>query len=201
MKDTVDEQHLIGRILEGEPELFAELLGADERHLKAHVARLLRSPSEAEEVVQDALFKAFCHLRQFRRDASFRTWLFRIVINEARMRMRSRRREISLDGLTKESGPALKAKASRPSLSLDHLVAAEARTHLHQAVTRLPVMYQQVLRLRFIEEHSLDETAQRLALTKSATKTRQYRACEMLRRQLGPRAAMSIRSGLERAAS
>ena len=86
-----NEERLIRRIRNGEPELFYELIRPYERRVYATAFAITRNESDAEDVAQEALLKAFKHLDQFRSEARFSTWLIQITVNEARMRKRRER--------------------------------------------------------------------------------------------------------------
>ena len=88
------ERELIERIRRGERELFAELIRPYERRVYVTAFAILQNESDAQEVAQEAILKAFAHLDQFRGEARFSTWLTRVAINEARMRRRKDHREI-----------------------------------------------------------------------------------------------------------
>lgn len=178
------EQRLIHRVLSGESECFADLVGADRRRMRRCAARLTGNTTAAEDVVQDALCKAFAHLHQFHGKASFRTWLFRILVNEAHLWARRRGKEITFGCTHEDLFAEVVDRQVSQSSTLDRLVTNETSHRLNTALTALPPKYQHVLRLRFLEGHSIQETAQRLAVSTSAAKTRQHRACEMLKTQL-----------------
>jgi DNA-directed RNA polymerase specialized sigma24 family protein len=80
-----NEEMLIQRIRNGEHDLFYELIRPYERRVYATAFAILRNEADAEDVAQEAVLKAFKHIRQFRAEARFRTWLTQITINEARM--------------------------------------------------------------------------------------------------------------------
>src|SRR3954467_15310584 len=96
MRTRTEERTLIDQIIAGRTELFETLVEPTTPLLKPVAIRLLHSRADADEVVQEALWKAFANLDRFRGEASFRTWLIRILVNEATMRGRSRRREARL---------------------------------------------------------------------------------------------------------
>ena len=83
---------LIRRIRDGEHELFYELIRPYERRVYSTAFAILRNEADAEDVAQEAVLKAFKHIRQFRAEARFSTWLIQITVNEARMRRRKRAR-------------------------------------------------------------------------------------------------------------
>ena len=86
--EQFNEELLIRRIRDGEHDLFYELVRPYERRVYAAAFAILRNEADAEDVAQEAVLKAFKHIRQFRAEARFSTWLIQITINEARMRRR-----------------------------------------------------------------------------------------------------------------
>lgn len=95
-----EETELIRRICNGERESFYALVQPYERAVFRAAMSVLRNPADAEEVVQEAILKAFCHLAGFRGESRFSTWLFQIAINEARLKIRKERRYLheSMEG-------------------------------------------------------------------------------------------------------
>src|SRR4030081_3824803 len=85
------EQQLIASVQQGKRELFYELVRPYERRVYAAALAILRNEADAEDVCQEAMLKAFAHLRQFRAEARFSTWLIQITVNEALMRRRRER--------------------------------------------------------------------------------------------------------------
>ena len=81
------EAQLIKRVCGGEPQAFEELVRPYERLVYATAISILRNPQDAEEVSQEAVFKAFAHLSSFRSESKFSTWLVQITYNEARMKI------------------------------------------------------------------------------------------------------------------
>src|SRR6266516_3576316 len=79
------EQQLIRRVQDGERELFYELVRPYERRVYSAALSILRNEADAEDAAQEAMLKAFKHIRQFRAEARFSTWLIQITVNEARM--------------------------------------------------------------------------------------------------------------------
>lgn len=86
--EQINEAMLIRRVRDGEHELFYQLIRPYERRVYAAAFAVLRNEADAEDVAQEALLKAFKHIRQFREEARFSTWLIQITVNEARMRRR-----------------------------------------------------------------------------------------------------------------
>jgi RNA polymerase sigma-70 factor, ECF subfamily len=88
------EAQLIKRVCGGEPQAFEELVRPYERLVYATAISILRNPQDAEEVSQEAVFKAFTHLSSFRGESKFSTWLVQITFNEARMKLRKDRQHL-----------------------------------------------------------------------------------------------------------
>ena len=86
--ERFSEEALIQRVRAGEHELFYELIQPYERRVYAAAWSILRNEADAEDAAQEAMLKAFKHIRQFRAESRFSTWLIQITVNEARMRKR-----------------------------------------------------------------------------------------------------------------
>ena len=95
-----NEEMLIRRIRDGEQELFYELVRPYERRIYSTALAILRNEADAEDVVQEAVLKALKHIRQFRAESRFSTWLIQITVNEARMRIRDSTRTGSSPSMT-----------------------------------------------------------------------------------------------------
>jgi len=170
----IQEAELIRQIIDGQGDSFAELIGP---HLKS-LTRVVRAASgghpDAEDIVQQTALKAFLHLDQFRFQASFRTWLIRIGVNEARQW----RRKHACSPVQEHALPELtEALAADPNRSpLVECQKGETVGKVRQAVAKLPEKYRIVIFLRDLQELSLTEVATRLGLSVPAVKTRHLRA-------------------------
>ena len=94
---TDPDAMLVAAARNGKPAAFEELLARHERRIFRLAQNVTQNREDAEEVMQDAFFRAFTHLEGFKGDARFSTWLTRIAINEALMKLRRRRPTVSLD--------------------------------------------------------------------------------------------------------
>src|SRR6201982_1595288 len=83
---TTREQELIARVQRGETELFSELVRPYERRVFAAALAILLNETDAEDVAQEAVLKAFANIRQFRAEARFSTWLIQIPVDEGPLR-------------------------------------------------------------------------------------------------------------------
>ncbi|HKW32274.1 MAG TPA: sigma-70 family RNA polymerase sigma factor [Candidatus Acidoferrum sp.] len=177
------EFELIDRILGGHHEGFYELISPYEHRVFMTAYDILQVEADAEEVAQEAFLKAFRSLRSFRREAQFSTWLLRITVNEARMRLR-KRREISLDSVfpNHEEGdytPIL--LVDWREIPAEALLREETRRLLRESLAALPENYREIITLRDVNGLSNAETAEILGLTLGNTKVRLLRARITLR--------------------
>src|SRR5277367_2346333 len=170
------ESSLIERVLKGEIECFYELVRPYERAIFVAAQSLVRNEADAEEIVQEAVLKAFKGLPRFRQEAKFSTWLIQITINEARMKLRKDRRHLyeSVDEQREDGEGEYSPKdfADWREVPSEALQRKELREALKQAIAHLPSMYREVLILRDVQQRSIQETAQILGLTEGSVKTR-----------------------------
>lgn len=193
------EEVLISRILEGERDLFLELIRPHQRTVYLTLISMLGSKEDAEDVTQDVLLKALARLHQFRQESAFGTWLIQIAINEARMRKRKLRlgRMFSLTNRADDDGAYVpKDFADWREIPSEALERSEIREALAKALTLLEEHYRLAFILRDVNELSITETADILGITRGAVKTRLRRARLMLRDILSPRLQQGGQVGL-----
>src|SRR5271163_2484935 len=170
------ESSLIERVLNGEIECFYELVRPYERAIFVAAQSLVRNEADAEEIVQEAVLKAFKGLPRFRQEAKFSTWLIQITINEARLKLRKDRRHLydSVDeqrsGEDGEYSP--RDFADWREVPSEALQRQELKQALKRAIAALPLKYRQVLILRDVQHLSTEETAQVLGIGEGSVKTR-----------------------------
>ena len=184
------EAEMISRIIAGERELFYDLIKPCERAAFLTAFSVLKSEADAEEVVQEAALKAYKALGSFRGEAKFSTWLVKITLNEARMRLRRSRAEaeVSLEDFVDDSDsdytPAVLTDWREiPSEALDR---KELREILQRALDELPEKYREVLISRDVRELNIEETAQLLGISIGMVKTRLFRARLMMQKIVAP---------------
>ncbi len=147
---------------------------------------IVRNDFEAEDVVQSAYLRALTGLSGFRGESSILTWLTRITLNEARGRLRARRRTISLNhAVLPVHASVATSSAAEAETPEAHAARAQIRNLIEEAIDRLPSPFRIVFVLREIENCSIRETADLLALTPETVKTRLHRARRLLRIALG----------------
>jgi len=183
------EQRLIQRIREGEHEAFYQLIRPYERRVYAAAFAILRNEADAEDCAQEAVLKAFKHIRQFRAEARFSTWLIQIAVNEARMRRRKERAGL-VEPIDKEKGEegiyTPRDFADWREIPSEVLERKEVREQLAEALGSLGQIYREVFVLRDMEQLSIEETANALGISTASVKTRLLRARLMLRDLLAP---------------
>ncbi len=185
------EASLVARLRAGDPRAFEELVRAHGGRMLAVARRLVRNEEDARDAVQEAFLAAFRGLDGFAGGARIATWLHRIVVNAALMKLRSRRRrpEESLDDLLPkfhDDGHALDAPARWSVSGADEVAARERAALVREAIDRLPETYRTILVLRDIEELDTRDAAEALGITENAAKIRLHRARQALRTLLDP---------------
>ncbi len=186
-----NEQELIRRIRSGEKELFHELVRPYERGVFGVIRSVLPNAADAEEVAQEAVFKAFLHLEQLADNERFKAWLLRIALNEARMRRRKDRPQLyeSLEDDPREDEEGdfrPRQFADWRDLPSEDLDREELRSAVRDAIADLPEKYRVVLLLADAQSLRYEEIAATLKITLPAVKTRLHRARMKLQEQLPP---------------
>jgi RNA polymerase sigma-70 factor (ECF subfamily) len=182
------EQELLRRVRDGEHELFYELVHPYERRVYAATFSILRNPADAEDAAQEALLKALKHIRQFRAEAKFSTWLIQIAVNEARMRRRKEHadRTEPIDKSGEQENYTPRDFADWREIPSEVLERKEVREKLTGALASLGQIYREVFVLRDIQQLSIEETSKALGISTASVKTRLLRARLMLRDLLSP---------------
>lgn len=181
-----DEWVLVRAARDGDTSSFETLVRRYQERVYRLAKTISKNDGDAEEIAQEAFLKAFEHIRDFKGDSRFYTWLVRITVNEALMKLRKRRGvQISLDDPLaiedgyvpreiEDWGPTPEAIYSRNELAE---ILSGVVTQLHP---RLRVVFQ----LRDVESLSTQETACLLRISVSAVKSRLLRARLALRGKL-----------------
>ena len=181
-----DEGTLVAAAKAGDMAAFEELVGRYDRKIFRLAQNITRNREDAEDVMQDAFLKSFEHLGEFKGDSRFYTWLVRITVNEALMKLRKRRpNQVSLDEPV-ETGDDLMPREIEDwgPTPEQRFAQTEMRTILSDVIGQLDPDFRVVFQLRDIEELSTEETAQALGLSVPAVKSRLLRARLKLRQKL-----------------
>jgi RNA polymerase sigma-70 factor (ECF subfamily) len=184
--DGPGEADLLAALRAGDERAYEQLVAGYGGRLLAVARRLLRSEDEARDAVQEAFLLAFRSLARFQGQSRLSTWLHRIVVNAALMRLRRRkaRPEEPIDPLLptfRDDGHASVEYHAWQESAEARLERAEVRARVRGAIDRLPESYRTVLLLRDIEELETGEVARLLGVSANAVKIRLHRARQALR--------------------
>jgi RNA polymerase sigma-70 factor, ECF subfamily len=185
------EQELLARLRAGSEAAYEELVRSQGGRLLAVARRLLANEEDARDAVQDAFLAAFRSLDRFEGSSRVSTWLHRIVVNAALMKLRSRRRkpEKSIEDLLPrfldDGHMAEPAVEWRPDAEAQ-LERRELRELVLRQIQTLPEGYRNVLLLRDIEGFDTGQAAEAMGISPNAVKTRLHRARQALRGLLEP---------------
>ena len=179
------EAELVERLRGSDAHAYEQLINEYGGRMMAVARRLLRNEEDARDAVQEAFLGAFRNLDQFEGSARLSTWLHRIVVNAALMKLRSksRRPEQSIDELLPRfnAGGEAEELPRRWSEVSEALEQKETRQLVQDLIGKLPDSYRTVLLLRDIEQMDTQEAADVLGISENAVKTRLHRARQALR--------------------
>ncbi len=165
-----------------------EILCKQSANTVFHMARrIMRNSEDAEDVVQESFQQAFIHLQSFNGDSRFSTWLSRIAINAALMKLRKKHRfwEVSLDESTETEQPSSHVDVQDQALNPEQLYAQKERQRiLSEAMNQLTPGMRKAIELRELGERSTEETAQIMGISVSAVKARVFHGRRKLRERL-----------------
>ena len=179
------ERGLVEQCRRGDPEAFARLVALHESMVYNLGARLLGDGEEARDLAQDVFLQVYRTLGRFEGRSSLKTWIYRIVVNQARNRQRwwrRRRRDASrpLDDIT--AADEARMADARPSESpFDQMARRERERQLQAALLVVSFDHRAILLLREVEGLSCEQIASALALPEGTVKSRLARARESLR--------------------
>ncbi len=185
------DARLLERLRADEPAAFEELIRDHGGRMLAVAKGILRSEEDAHDALQDAFLSAFRKLADFKGDARLSTWLHRIVVNAALMKLRGRRRrpEEPIDDLLPRfypDGHRVDPGPPWPEDPENALATKQTAGLVRDCIDQLPESYRTVLILRDIEELDTAEAARLLQVSPGAVKLRLHRARQALRTLLDP---------------
>jgi RNA polymerase sigma-70 factor, ECF subfamily len=182
-----DEAELVARAKAGDPAAFSDLVHHYDRRVFRMAKQITQNDDDAEDVLQEAFLKAYTHIDEFQGNSKFYTWIVRIAVNEALMKLRKRRsdRTVPLDEPIDTGEDEVAREIAVWDQNPEETYSREELAELlDQAVQSLKPAYRTVFVLRDIEELSIEETAEALRLSISAVKSRLLRARLQLREKL-----------------
>ena len=188
---TMSEASLVAALKAGDEGAAENLVRTHAPWMIAVAGRMLADPALAEDCVQEAFINVFRKIGDFEERSSLKTWLHRVVVNQALMKLRSRRNrsECLIDDLL----PAFDENACRIEASWQYLATPDEifehkdrRALIHSKINGLPESYRVILQMRDIEELTTREVAEGLGLSEANVKVRLHRARSALKKLLEP---------------
>ena len=170
----MDEQELIVHAQKGNIDAFEQLLKKYQNYIYSVALGIMRSPCDAEDAAQEAMFRIYKALSGFRLDASFSTWIYRITINCCTDQLRSNAKRQSL--------PIEAAENIVECISIEEQIEnAHISEQMNSAIEKLEQEDKEIIVLREMHRFSYDEIAKKLNCSLSAVKSRLFRARQQLR--------------------
>jgi RNA polymerase sigma-70 factor (ECF subfamily) len=185
--DTGTELALVQAAQKGDVGAFEQLIKKYDRNVFRIAQHITQNREDAEDVVQDAFLKAYQKLDQFQGNSKFYTWIVRIAVNEALMKLRKRKSDklVSMDeDVETDEGTITREFADWSPNPEQQYNQAELNDILSRTIQGLPASFRTVFVLRDVEGLSTEETAEMLGLSVPAVKSRLLRARLQLRERL-----------------
>jgi RNA polymerase sigma-70 factor (ECF subfamily) len=186
------EKRLLALLKNGDPEAIREIIRRYHDKLFAVANRICNNPADSEEILQDVYMIALNKIDRFEERSTLSTWLYRITVNAALMKLRSQRttnkNNIPIEGYTSLLGEEENVLRSDEAVRSpdDTLMTRELYERIRDSVETLPDIYQSVFFLRDVQGYSIKETSRMLHTTPAAIKSRLHRSRFFLREKLGP---------------
>jgi len=182
--EILNDEEIITRILNGEKDLYSIIVRRYNQRLYRIGMSMINDDKEVEDAMQVAYINAYENLGKFGFRSSFPTWLTRILINECLLRLRKRKKSISMNDENMENVMKQNKELHTPVTTT---VNSELRLILNDAISRLPEIYRSVFVMREIENMNIAETKECLNISEVNVKVRLNRAKAMLRDILSSR--------------
>lgn len=184
------ERRLLELLKDGDQDALREVISKYHDKLFAVANRICNNPADAEEILQDVYMIALNKIDKFEERSTLSTWLYRITVNAALMKLRSQRASKSnlpiegYAGVLGEDENVLRVDEAVRSPD-ETLMTRELYDHIVDSVENLPEIYQSVFFLRDVQGFSIKETSKMLATTPAAIKSRLHRSRFFIREKLG----------------
>jgi len=179
--EILNDDEIIARILRGEKDLYSIIVRRYNQRLYRVGMSIINDDAEVEDAMQVAYINAYENLGKFAFRSSFPTWLTRILINECLLRLKKRKKTISMND---ENAENVMDQNKDPRTPVSVTVNSELRSILNDAISRLPEIYRTVFVMREIENMNVAETKECLNISEVNVKVRLNRAKAMLRELL-----------------
>jgi RNA polymerase sigma-70 factor (ECF subfamily) len=170
------EHLLIKKAIKGNVEAFSKLVKQHEQALFAHACFLSKNEKDAEDILQEALLKAFIYIKNFKGNSSFKTWLWKIVRNEF-YNFKTSKKTPGNDLYLEDFAEIDNSNQKTPETQF---FVEEQKKLLKHIISKLSQKYQEVIILVDLQEKSYEEVAEILEISIPALKSRLFRAREKL---------------------
>lgn len=180
---------LVDRVQRGDKRAFDLLVLKYQRRVMRLLSRLVRNPSDIEDVAQEAFIKAYRALPNFRGESAFYTWLYRIAINTARnWHVTQTRRPQTVDGFENEDGETFNQIDNLTDIDTPEatLASKQVAETINAAIAELPDELRVAILLREIEGMSYEDIAESMECPIGTVRSRIFRARDAIARKLRP---------------
>lgn len=186
-QDELRDDELVLQAQRGDEAAIAELVHRHEHRVYTLALGMLHNPADAEDILQETFINALRGLKNFRGDATFATWLYRIAYNATLMKLRKTSPTFSLDETIEGDDNDMPRELTDWSHDpVDAVLNQETRAVMDAAIAALPPAGRAVFIMRDVDGLSTEETAAALGITAAAVKVRLHRARLALREHLVP---------------
>ena len=185
--ESKTDKQLVAMLQKGKEGAFEELVNRYKTKAFNLAMRLTRNQEDAEEVLQDVFTTLYTKIAGFKGESAFSSWLYRIVVNSAFMKLRKRKQQtaVYLEDMSVHTRQAcLERDAHLVERSDSVYISKQLHVSLERAIGKLPKQYRAVFLLRDVDGMSNEETSEILGLTVPAVKSRLHRSRLMLRKRL-----------------
>ncbi|HET6386599.1 MAG TPA: sigma-70 family RNA polymerase sigma factor [Armatimonadota bacterium] len=180
-----DARDLVRSACSGDLKAFEELVLESQAAVTGVVSRIIERPEDVDDVVQDVYIQAFQHLRSFRGESRFSTWIHRIAVNTALKRLKQMRRKANISLDDPDTGLAETLESDPAEAPPDVLLKHEREHAVREAVSELSEKHRIVVTLRYFDDYSCEEIAAMLGCSVGTVWSRLHYACRQLRTRLG----------------
>jgi len=185
---SLDDAVLVKAFVKGDPTAFEVLFKKYNRHVARLVYSVIRTPELVEDTVQEVFLLVYRNLHKFRQQSAFKTWLYRITVNEALRQVSRARRWQPLSENEVEVDAVTDTLVSYPGSDSPEriLLQGERKAHVHAALAQLNSNQKLILSLYYMEDLSVQEISEILDIPEGSVKSRLYYARENLKQLLDP---------------
>ena len=183
---SAGEETLVGLAQHGNEEAFGELVLRVHEGCLNIATSILRNREDAQDEVQNALWKAYTHLSGFGQESKFSTWVTRIVINHCLMRYRRTHRVpfVSYDSPSSNGETYMAHEPTERETPEQGLAGTEIGKLVRKELGCIPFLLRVPLEMHYLNDIPLEDVAERLGITVAATKSRLHRAQRYLRERM-----------------